>query len=290
MADMFNGAILFNQPLDKWNVSKVAGMSKMFNGATSFNQNINTTYDANNNPIYWNVSNVTNMADMFNGAILFNQPLDKWNVSKVAGMSSMFNGCAKFNNGELGYISISGANITPSSSSYVFSTSVLTCPDATLGSGLGVGDVVIITTASIVYAAEITEITTNTTLTLLPAYTSDITSGNIISITKQVVGSIPLKWDTTALTTSSLMFSNSTYFNQKLVAKDGASSWNMNKVTNVSSMFQGTANKKNLFNNGGLITNTSNPLNWTFNSTPTSTNWHANCVLTSGNAASNPTY
>ena len=55
----------FNQPLNKWNVSKVRKMNSMFNGASSFNQPLND----------WNVSNVRNMYKMFNGASSFNQPL-----------------------------------------------------------------------------------------------------------------------------------------------------------------------------------------------------------------------
>ena len=38
MTSMFNGASSFNQPLNKWDVSKVTGMGDMFSGATSFNQ------------------------------------------------------------------------------------------------------------------------------------------------------------------------------------------------------------------------------------------------------------
>jgi surface protein len=35
---MFSDAESFNQPLDKWNVSKVKNMNYMFADATSFNQ------------------------------------------------------------------------------------------------------------------------------------------------------------------------------------------------------------------------------------------------------------
>ena len=51
----------------------MTNMANMFNRATSFNQPLNK----------WNVSNVTNMACMFYGASSFNQPLNKWNVSNV---------------------------------------------------------------------------------------------------------------------------------------------------------------------------------------------------------------
>ena len=50
-------------------------MENMFEleGAVSFNQPLNK----------WNVSNVRDMYRMFAGARSFNQPLNKWNVSKV---------------------------------------------------------------------------------------------------------------------------------------------------------------------------------------------------------------
>ena len=51
MNEMFRGCTSFNQPLDKWDVSKVTGMNEMFRDCTSFNQ-----------------------------------PLDKWDVSKVTSM------------------------------------------------------------------------------------------------------------------------------------------------------------------------------------------------------------
>ena len=70
---MFAHAESFNQPLNKWNVSKVTMMAEMFYDAKSFNQPLNN----------WNVSNVTFMNRMFNGARSFNQPLNNWNVSNV---------------------------------------------------------------------------------------------------------------------------------------------------------------------------------------------------------------
>ena len=45
---MFLHATSFNQPLNKWNVSKVTDMSYMFASARSFNQSLNN----------WNVSKV----------------------------------------------------------------------------------------------------------------------------------------------------------------------------------------------------------------------------------------
>ena len=66
----------------------VTNMENMFEleGAVSFNQPLNK----------WNVSNVRDMYRMFAGARSFNQPLNKWNVSKVIDMYSMFEGARSF--------------------------------------------------------------------------------------------------------------------------------------------------------------------------------------------------
>ena len=60
---MYWDASSFNQPLNKWNVSKVTYMRAMFEDASSFNQPLNN----------WDVR--TRMCDMFSGATSFNQPL-----------------------------------------------------------------------------------------------------------------------------------------------------------------------------------------------------------------------
>ena len=86
MAQMFEGASRFNQPLNDWNVSKVKDMNKMFCKAAGFNQPLND----------WNVSNVENMVQMFDDALSFNQPLDRWDVSNVKDMTCMFYGATSF--------------------------------------------------------------------------------------------------------------------------------------------------------------------------------------------------
>ena len=52
-------------------MSNVTNMRGMFIRAESFNQPLNK----------WNVSKVTNMEEMFYRAESFNQPLNNWNVS-----------------------------------------------------------------------------------------------------------------------------------------------------------------------------------------------------------------
>ena len=54
MFGLFSYAYSFNQPLNKWNVSKVTNMEWMFYYARSFNQPLNK----------WNVSNVRNIKRM----------------------------------------------------------------------------------------------------------------------------------------------------------------------------------------------------------------------------------
>ena len=84
---MFQNCYVFNQQLDKWDVSSVSNMAGMFVNATNFNQPLDK----------WDVSSVTNMAGMFSNAKNFNQPLDKWDVSSVENMEEMFAGATSFN-------------------------------------------------------------------------------------------------------------------------------------------------------------------------------------------------
>ncbi len=112
MANMFDGAREFDQPIGNWNVSNVTDMSHMFAYAHAFNQPIGqwdvskvtnmaymfTEAENFNQPIgQWDVSKVTNMASMFESAHAFNQPIGQWDVSKVTDMSAMFARACNFN-------------------------------------------------------------------------------------------------------------------------------------------------------------------------------------------------
>lgn len=55
MESVFRYCESFNQPLDKWNVSKVENMNFMFEGCESFNQDISK----------WDISNVEYYEDIF---------------------------------------------------------------------------------------------------------------------------------------------------------------------------------------------------------------------------------
>ena len=72
---MFSGARSFNQPLDKWgpNLSKVTDMSYLFDHAVLFDQPLET----------WDVSNVTNMRFMFHEAQSYNQVFTRWNLASL---------------------------------------------------------------------------------------------------------------------------------------------------------------------------------------------------------------
>ena len=80
MSGMFVRNSAFDQPLEKWDVSSVTTMSRMFKSNEAFNQPIEK----------WDVSSVTDMSGMFEGNTVFNQALEKWDVSKVTNMSEMF--------------------------------------------------------------------------------------------------------------------------------------------------------------------------------------------------------
>ncbi|MBN1119082.1 MAG: BspA family leucine-rich repeat surface protein [Bacteroidales bacterium] len=87
LSNAFQGATLFNQDLNNWDVSNVSDMNYMFMSASSFNQNIGN----------WNVSKVTNMSFMFYQATAFNQNISTWNVSNVKNMRYMFSEASNFN-------------------------------------------------------------------------------------------------------------------------------------------------------------------------------------------------
>jgi surface protein len=67
MYAMFEGASVFNQPLNSWNTSIVTDMTEMFRSASIYNQNISG----------WNVNAVINYTDFATDATAFeliNQP------------------------------------------------------------------------------------------------------------------------------------------------------------------------------------------------------------------------
>lgn len=85
MADLFNGASIFNQNINNWNVSNVTNMKGMF-VTTRYNQDISS----------WNVGKVEDMSYMFFFNDFFNQDISGWDVSDVIDMNGMFRGTTSF--------------------------------------------------------------------------------------------------------------------------------------------------------------------------------------------------
>ena len=71
----FEEALVFNQPLNSWDTSKVTDMSNMFVKAKAFNQPLDK----------WNMINVETIQYMFERAKAFNQDLSMWKVAKING-------------------------------------------------------------------------------------------------------------------------------------------------------------------------------------------------------------
>lgn len=73
--------------MNSWNVSAVSNMAQMFDNAVAFDQPLDA----------WDVSFVFRMDGMFSNAAAFNQPLDAWDVSTKFDISAMFFGASSFN-------------------------------------------------------------------------------------------------------------------------------------------------------------------------------------------------
>jgi len=62
MAGVFGYACCFNQPLDKWDVSKVTDMDQMFYYALHFDQDI-SNWDVSNVRSHWNFKKDSGLSD-----------------------------------------------------------------------------------------------------------------------------------------------------------------------------------------------------------------------------------
>ena len=306
LASMFQNNTSFNQNVGNWNVINVTNMASMFQSASMFNNN------ASNSIQSWKAPKCITFASMFIGASRFNQPLPdlvdtsnvidcsltsmfqndtsfnqnigNWNISNVKRMPYMFSGASLFNNGQTGTVTIPNLIIT--NASYNNTTRVLTCPSGSfLTSGLFVDDVLIIRGTNFIYSSDIsTNIVSDTSLVLRRPYGSNISSGNIISIEKQIPGSAPLYWNTSNVTNMGSMFRNAFSFNQ-YISTDG-NIWNTSNVTDASYMFAGTATSGiTLFNNGQIISGITAPMGWNLTSANVS-NFRTNCRLTNENKPS----
>ena len=114
MSSMFANTIVFDKPLEAWDVSMVTNMTSMFANAVAFNQPLNgwgtqlgnvssmnsmfSNCPFNQNIASWDVSNVSDFNGMFSGNTVFNQDISGWTLrtSVYLDMRNMFSGAASF--------------------------------------------------------------------------------------------------------------------------------------------------------------------------------------------------
>jgi surface protein len=266
MGAMFAGAIVFNRPLESWNVKNVTSLASTFRAAYAFDQPLagwerttpgnvstlskvenmsNTFSDARvfNQPIgNWNTSSVTRMDGMFSrtsgaGVNLFNRPIGNWDVRKVTNFIGMFYanaGAISFNNGDdSAPLNNWILNTDPTASvsmSYMFmSLNALGSP----------------------FNRNLSSWNTSRVVTMDSMFrNTPFNNGFAPGVENQ------LTWDTSACIDMNRMFASNTAFNSNL--GNGTIPWNVSKVTNFFSMFFGCTS----FNNG----DNSAPINnWSIN-------------------------
>jgi len=215
MSGMFSSALVFNRPIDNWNMTKVNDTSGMIAYSSAFNQPL-----SNWERIGSTMSNVTNMGSMFAGnTVKFNQDISNWNVSGVTNFSGMFSSTTLFNNGSdtntnliTGRTGIDGWNIN--TASFVNMSSMF--------SGAG-GD------SYVTFNRPIGNWNTSKVTNMSNMFGK---SGNGNHAFNQYIGD----WDTSSVSNMSYMFragqgdGTTSNFNQDI------SKWNVSKVTDFSYM------------------------------------------------------
>jgi surface protein len=262
MSSMFNNAILFNQNISGWDVSKVTDMSNMFNGATAFNQDLSN----------WNVSKVTDMSNMFNGATAFNNgdnPLI-WGEKtiKVQNMEAMFAYATSFNQ------DISSWNVSSvTNMSFMFVYATLFNQDLSDWNVSSVTNMVVMFGYATLFNQDLSDwdVSSVTDMGGVFAYATlfnqDLSSWDVSSVTdmpymfysatsfNQDLSS----WDVSSVTDMPYMFYSATSFNQDL------SSWDVSSVTTIEGMFDNCrlsiSNYNKILNNWSLL-NVQNNLNF----------------------------
>eukprot|EP01040_Poterioochromonas_malhamensis_P018490 gene18490-21606_t len=102
---MFACTNAFNQPLNDWDLSRVATTRFMFYGARVFNQPLDR----------WNLAAATAISYMFCSASAFNQPLVSWNVASIPHKQSMFYDAVGFHQPETMAVWRAAGSVTCSS-------------------------------------------------------------------------------------------------------------------------------------------------------------------------------
>jgi len=118
MANMFNNADSFNQPIGNWDVSSCTSFDRFVENQAVFDQDLsnwqlytglsdtidmgsmfrNCPFSNSGQPGIsgWNTSRVSDMSQVFDGNTAFNQPIGSWDTRNVTNMSRMFEGSSAF--------------------------------------------------------------------------------------------------------------------------------------------------------------------------------------------------
>jgi surface protein len=245
MGAVFNGCVLFNQCIGGWNVSNVTTFEGMFYNCWEFNNGDNST------PLNdWRFSTTSSVSLNYPFILCkkFNRYIGDWNTSNVTIMSGMFDSCIVFNNG--------------------------------FAPGVGTGNQLNWDTSSCTTMAGM--------FVSAPAFNSNISLFNVSKVTtfnKMFYGcntfnngfalgdgvGNQLPWNIGGNITGPInmdsMFSPAPAFNSNLGT--GATPWDVSKVNNFTSMFNGasrfnngneddiTKSKINNWNIGGSVTSVS---------------------------------
>jgi surface protein len=290
MNSMFQSATSFNQDIGSWNVSKVTTMANMFqsspfnNGGSNSIQNWSAPLCINftsmfqsatsfNQPLT-NLVNTSGVAGcslglMFISATSFNQNIGGWDVSKATPMNSMFQSATSFNNGGSNSIQNWSSPICTTFASMFQSASSFNQPLTNLVNTSGVASCALnsMFQGASAFNQNIGGWNVSKATTMAAMFHTTISFNNGGSNTIQ-------NWSAPLCSTFASMFYLNTTFNQpltNLVNTSGVAScsmqqmfqgatnfnqnigfWNTSNVTNMSSMFLGSAtfSATTRFNNG----------------------------------------
>jgi len=98
MGSLFSGASMFNRDIGGWTTTSLTNLSGTFNNAAAFNNGLASGVGGTGMNS-WDVDQVTTMYQTFTAAAAFNQDLSNWVVSSVTTMRFMFYNAVSFNNG-----------------------------------------------------------------------------------------------------------------------------------------------------------------------------------------------
>ena len=202
MNSMFLSAIVFNRPIESWNMTKVINTSSMFNSAIAFNQPLDNWERPGST-----TGNVTSMNGMFRGAATFNGLVDTWNVSKVTNMQAMFHMASRFNKPLANW-----ERSTPGNTSTLANVTLFSEANIYVGMfGL---------------ATDFNQPIGNWN-------TSKVTRMNYMFRSATSFNQSIDAWDVSSVWDMEGMFNNASSFNKPL------GSWNLSKISNMASMFEG---------------------------------------------------